>query len=45
MVLLPTWHDSQGSIGEVSEACRLGIYVANNIAELRGWLEGKKELP
>jgi len=43
MILLPDWPRSEGTRGEITEAHGLGIFVANNLAELREWLEKKKE--
>jgi len=41
-IALPGWPASMGSVGEVEEAAVRGIFLANNIDELREWLEAKR---
>jgi hypothetical protein len=41
-IVLPGWPASAGSVGEIEEAAVRGIFIANNLDELRGWLEAKR---
>ena len=39
VILVPHWHDSAGTQGEIAEATRIGMPIFENLRQLSIWLE------